>query len=187
MRVMVAGLLICLTLLGMAGQTAWASPMDLSGFEVFPPEAAGVGVSESGGVVTFQEHTDYQVLYFYNDFYPVGNNVILAFDYSTASGAEDLDDYLAFELGNNYDQVLYEPIGNSGHFSIDLTPYLDSSGQVSIAWGLLSGEPEDKAQAGSSARISNIDVSQVPLPSTVVLLASGCAGLAWMRGRRLSR
>lgn len=152
--------------------------MDLSTFTCDPLGP----VSETGGVVTFIEDINYSAIYFYDDFFVVGNDAtILSFDYNFQLGLNDYDDYLTFELDFSPELDVDTDI-TGGHFEIDLSSYQGST--VSLAWGLIWGGDWD---AGTTASVYNIDLATqaapVPEPCTLILMGSGLVGLFGL-GRR---
>ena len=149
------------------------------------------GVAESSGVMTFTEDIAYSAIFaFHETFHVPGNAVELAFNYSLVLGNGnydwlvaniDTDGNGAIEWPDDY----YLEIGwdDSGHWSIDLTPFRNMD--IWLGFGLESNDFLD----GTVATISNLRVettpgTPVPLPGAVLLFLSGATGLAvcWKLG-----
>ena len=162
---------LCLSLLLGAG-TASSAPLDLSKFTADP------GVSVMGNTITFTEDINYSAIYFYNDTFLVDPfAATLSFNYSLNLGTHD-DDYLVAVI--NFTNYFFElGVSQTGFFQYDFSAL---SGQtISLAFGLESND----WLAGSSATISNLDMAVIPVPGTLILLASGLAGLLGIGRKRL--
>ena len=163
--------LVCVACL-LPVNAAVSAPLDLSTFTADP------GVTESGGVVGFEEDFIYTAWYFYDDNFLVGDDAsILSFDYDFQLGPSDADDFLRFDFNFTPELVVDTNI-TGGSFEFDLSPYRGT--EVSLAWGLIwNGDSE----AGTSASVYNIDLTTssipIPEPSTIVLFGSG---LIWFFG-----
>lgn len=190
MRRVLIALLICLPLL-VSAQPAYATLMNLTGFEA----DQGVTVTDVNGepVVTFEEQESSYFVGFVNEKYMVSDDeVVLSFKYLSAyrDGLQaDREDYFLLLLGENAadENLPYEVMnvsaGHSGLFTVNLTPYLNSSNTLYIEWRLLSNDE----LLGSYAELRNITLSPAPVPepSTLILLTSGAVGMAWVGRRRL--
>ena len=165
---------LCLSLLLGAGTTS-SAPLDLTTFTADP---FGVSVNYGTGTVTFTEDMNYSAIYFYNDTFLVDPlAATLSFNYSLNLGTHD-DDYLVAVI--NYTNYFFElGVSQAGFFQYDFSAL---SGQtISLAFGLESND----FLAGSSATISNPDMALIPVPGTLILLASGLAGLLGIRRKKL--
>jgi len=155
---------------------AWALPLDLSNF------GADSGVTESGGVVSFEEQENYSAIYFYDDYFNVPSNAVnLTYNYSLNLGDQN-DDWLVAVI--NFTDYVME-IGNtdSGTWTIDLSSYQGQT--ISLAFGM---ESNDQI-FGSAATISNLDLTTtgttaVPEPPLLLLFGSGLAGLFGIMRKR---
>lgn len=154
---------------------AWALPLDLSTF------GADSGVTESGGVVSFEEQEDYIAIYFFDDNFSVPSNAVnLTYNYSLNLGDQN-DDWLVAVI--NFTDYVME-IGNtgSGTWIIDLSSYQGQT--ISLAFGMESND----LIFGAVATISNLDLTTgttaVPEPPLLLLLGSGLAGLFGIMRKR---
>jgi hypothetical protein len=164
---------LCLSLLLGAG-TASSAPLNLTTFTADP---FGVSVNYGTRTVTFTEDMVYSAIYFYNDTFLVDPfAATLSFNYSLNLGTHD-DDYLVGVI--DFTNYFFERgVSQTGFFQYDFSPF---SGQtISLAFGLESND----LLAGSSATISNLDMTVIPVPGTLILLASGLAGLLGIGRKR---
>ena len=150
-----------------------ATPLDLSTF------TADGDVTVSGGTVTIDETSGLWSSYFYDDFFSVGADALsLSVDYSLSSGMDDVDWLVAIiDDGSNYFYDLEITGNNSGTYTLDLTPYQNST--ISLSFGLEADFSD--WDYGSVATFSNFDLvsdaAPVPEPGTMVLFGTGLAGL----------
>ncbi|MBU0987757.1 MAG: PEP-CTERM sorting domain-containing protein [Proteobacteria bacterium] len=168
--------LVCVACLLLVN-VAVSAPLDLSTFTADP------GVTESGGVVGFEEDFIYTAWYFYDDNFLVGSDAtILSFDYDFQLGTSDVDDFLRFDFNFTSELVVVTNI-TGGHFEFDLSPYQGT--EVSLAWGLIW---DGDSEAGTTASVYNIDLTTssipIPEPSTVVLFGSGLIGYFGFKRRK---
>jgi hypothetical protein len=179
----------------LAAGSGHANPA-LSTFGVVDSQNDGVQVV--GETVVFTE-TDLAAQFFYNDSFdvPLTSSISFYYDFDSDSDGEEGRDSFRFTLSYQDPQTselishdfLLATTTSSAPVSYDLTPW---GGQtVIIEWGLIWGghpAPEDTSGNGysdlSTATISNINLtrnspaSPVPVPGTMVLMATGLAILA---------
>jgi hypothetical protein len=184
-------LILCL-LLSFYGSVGFANTILRVEFET----DSSVAIPDNNTIV-FTESQNFVSLFCWNNSFFVPNNAeTLSFDWEVVLGSDD--DYLTF-IDDDYLTFIIDTDGNltneiheafpadpptdpkagdviSDHFSIPLTPY---RGQyVYMEWGFNEGRLGENAPAGSTATISNIelsteDVSPVPEPSTLIMLGAG--------------
>ncbi|MBN1930907.1 MAG: PEP-CTERM sorting domain-containing protein [Desulfobacterales bacterium] len=139
-------------------------PIDLSGF---------MGdATKSGGTITFIDDFTQQWYAYYDPSYDVANDAgILSFDYSLDLVPDTINDYLTLEI--DYLPVITITTEGSGDLSYDMLPYRGQS--IDLAWVLYWGGDNDAG--GSMATISNIDLTTIPEPASILLIGAGMFGL----------
>lgn len=169
-------ILASLLLLLQISTYAQSTPLDLSGFSIF--ESVTGSVTETGGVVTFNENMSDGALYFYNDSFLVdAYATTLSFNYDFSLGPIDFGDYLRFNL--NHNTKLYVDTIGPGQFVYDLSSFRGQT--ISLEWTLVWG---DDWGAESQAVVSNIELAAVPEPMACTLFGTGLLCLASVSRRK---
>lgn len=167
-----------------------AAPINLMSDFAGDPE---VSFSTDGTAATFVESEFVSLVFLTNDPFlgdpfiiEPGENSLLSFDYSFEEGQDDNDLFSAiiFLSGENEGPVAGEldkfsiSDTQSGNFVFDLSDYVfgDELLTLGLQFELVDLDPAGD-ETGSSAIISNLEISQVPLPSALWLFGSALLGL----------
>lgn len=159
----------------------YAYPVDFKDFTATPSTDVSFSAGWFSAIISEDNDTGLNPVSLRNDALPIPAQAArFSFDYVLEVPGENKD-FFDFYIGDLSERAFESggrgPFTVSGHFSYDLTEF--SGATLPVLFHLMS-DWED-AGFGSQVTISQVQVSAIPVPSALLLLASGLLGLAGAR------
>jgi len=163
-----------------------ATLIDFSTFESDPSGTAKVG-PDSSSVTVYEDPSVMHVLFYNSSISIPADSMYLTFDYDFVEGFENDDDVNIY-LYDPSDRAIMTRLRDANNNPFEV--FLYSSGSGSVTWNLLGADFLGDSvgfevdlnswdlRTDSHIEVSNVNITPIPEPGTILLLTTGLLGIA---------